>query len=334
MGNVRLSYSDADLNGTIDPSTEIIEEKNYYPFGLEHQGYNNVVVGAENNYQTYNGKELEKELGINWTDYGARRYMADIGRWPVIDNKAEKYYEFSPYNYALNNPIVFVDPDGQKVIWGEGLSAKRKEEIGYLVTQMRMNSEVFNKFFEKLHSSENIYAVGGTEGESQLGFDAVVIPNSKLGDMIGTNKNGVPVWEEGTPGATMDIYFGQLKKDNLKLEDVLAEEFVHLYQQEFYVSEGSFDYEKKPQGANIEYEAKAISGIIKRQAGIPLNNNATGWAERKGIRYSNNPKRLNNYSQDMQNWINLPEIQKTSYANKPININRIPSLLISIITRE
>src|SRR5699024_12069080 len=46
-----LSYSDFNGNGSIDPSTEIIQERNYYPFGLFHEGYNNVVNGRESNYE-------------------------------------------------------------------------------------------------------------------------------------------------------------------------------------------------------------------------------------------------------------------------------------------
>ena len=40
INNVRLSYSDLDGNGAINPSTEILHERNYYPFGLLHRGYN------------------------------------------------------------------------------------------------------------------------------------------------------------------------------------------------------------------------------------------------------------------------------------------------------
>ena len=113
LGNIRLSYLDADDNGTINASTEIIEEDNYYPFGLKQQGYNNVAPVLDRSYKyKYNGKELQEEFGLNWYDYQARNYDPATGRWMNIDPLSEMSRRFSPYTYALDNPVFFVDPDG------------------------------------------------------------------------------------------------------------------------------------------------------------------------------------------------------------------------------
>ncbi|WP_280935178.1 DUF6443 domain-containing protein [Aquimarina sp. 2201CG14-23] len=113
LGNIRLSYLDTNNDGSVN-ATEIREEKNYYPFGLQHKGYNDTVL-SEHPYG-YNGKEEQAELGLNWIDYGARNYDASLGRWMNLDPLAEVYHTDTPYVYVLNNPLSFIDPDGREVV--------------------------------------------------------------------------------------------------------------------------------------------------------------------------------------------------------------------------
>jgi len=103
LGNVRMNYLN---NGS---GIEVLDESNYYPFGLMHIR-SSFSSGMLSYTYRYNGKELQRETGQY--DYGARMYMPDIGRWGVIDPKAELSQRWSAYTYAYNNPIRYVDPDG------------------------------------------------------------------------------------------------------------------------------------------------------------------------------------------------------------------------------
>ncbi|MBF04855.1 MAG: type IV secretion protein Rhs [Flavobacterium sp.] len=124
LGNIRLSYKKdfATTNGVT-----ILNENSYYPFGLRYDNYNNTSNLQPNYKYKYNGKELQDELGLNFYDYGARNYDPAIGRWMNIDPLAENSRRWTPYNYAYNNPMYFVDPDGMQADWFDKKAEKQAQ---------------------------------------------------------------------------------------------------------------------------------------------------------------------------------------------------------------
>ncbi|MCD2257591.1 RHS repeat-associated core domain-containing protein [Psychroserpens luteolus] len=187
----------------------------YYPFGLKHKGYNNVVnsTNIAQKYK-YNGKELNEELGLDWYDYGWRNYDASIGRWMNIDPLAEKYYEFSTYNYVKNNPIYFVDPDGMEIYIHRGRNMN-DEQYEEFKNQVLADLQKLSDNTLEIDENGKVIEIecGGTEtcNEASSVVSKLIYDDSRINIFKSKGKNvtipgkGSDLKEDGTPGKGSDF---------------------------------------------------------------------------------------------------------------------------------
>lgn len=121
LGNVLTTISDEKVghdagNGTIDYyDADIVSASDYYPFGSAMPSR---ATNTSAYRYSFNGKEKDKDgngQSIQY-DYGFRIYDPHLGRFKSVDPQGQKFPNWSPYSFCLNNPIFLIDPDGQEPI--------------------------------------------------------------------------------------------------------------------------------------------------------------------------------------------------------------------------
>ncbi|MDQ0067702.1 DUF6443 domain-containing protein [Chryseobacterium lathyri] len=209
LGNLRLSYTDTNGDGIIQPrqyntSTclptfgclgewkpgEIVETNNYYPFGMLH----NYAATTRNAYQyKYQGQELQEN---GWYSFKWRNYMPDVGRFFNIDPLSEMYAYQSHYNFSENRVI-----DAREI---EGLEAYVLNAQG----DMEVNG---------LSLSHTEYSIGadGTRnietvdlGTFQSSSSASAVSSQNLGGISWGDAARVGVGFVPIVGSGLDIYEG------------------------------------------------------------------------------------------------------------------------------
>lgn len=128
------------------------------PFGETMAEQRNTSEGLYDNPFKFNGKELDQATGLYY--YGARYYNPQWSTWLSVDPLAEQMPKWSPYNYAFNNPLRFIDPDGKRPMdwwrideFGNAILVK-KSEHGLYVNGVEMSSFNFTgnvNAFKQIH---------------------------------------------------------------------------------------------------------------------------------------------------------------------------------------
>nr|WP_320022248.1 DUF6443 domain-containing protein [uncultured Draconibacterium sp.] len=225
LGSTRMVVSYASTGST--PTVE--QETEYYPFGSMFTTGNEGI-----NKYLYNGKELQNEFFENY-DYGARFYDPALGRFMRQDRFSEKYYSLTNYQYAANNPILFIDINGDSIDVS-GLTEGQLETYNSNL-EFLMKSEIFAAYFNALSESEKVYTISAQKGEKGTPSEAGQFFNPK------TNEVGF--------GEGMNAY-------------VMAQEFFHAYQ-----SDGSFYSEDKPKPlSTIETEGDIATIYVMTETGL------------------------------------------------------------------
>ena len=107
LGSVRTTVTRED--------GKVLGYDDYYPFGLTMPGRSSNTTNSNDNYK-FTGHERDEEASLTLDYMMARNYDPMIGRFLQVDPLAAKYPGWSPYNYTLNNPIRYWDPDGRTPI--------------------------------------------------------------------------------------------------------------------------------------------------------------------------------------------------------------------------
>ncbi len=211
------SYYLADHLGStralVDEAGAVTASYDYWPCGKILAS-----SGTDATHFRFTGHERDSESSLDYMI--ARSYAYDVGRFLRPDPMQDEYPGISPYAYAANNPLKYVDPDGRVIKLSSSLSRVETARLqGYLDNLQK--SKTGKLIYDKVHGSDLVFTIGfdenlagGMGGLADIRFDetkTVRDPRTNLVTRASITGGQLSIAEKrilGSPGNTIEGILG------------------------------------------------------------------------------------------------------------------------------
>lgn len=188
-----------DQNGFL---TQVLD---YYPYGSLRvdESYGGTDVSKK-----FTGHELDHETDLTYA--GARYLNSDIGKWisqdPASRDNPNQFLrdpqQFNMYSYARNNPLIFVDPNGEKVeLVARPVISSHDAHMFYLVTPDNPSQVSING----VPQGTEKFSVGAYNRGGFIGVGNKLTPEFGYAGMENPNTDTPYLTGEKTPTASVVI---------------------------------------------------------------------------------------------------------------------------------
>ncbi len=209
-------------------------------------------------------------MGVNCYDYGFRFYDPALGRFTTQDPLAEKYFDYSPYQYAANNPINNIDVNGDSIfIYYNDANGDKQRQLYTQGMEYKGDNEFVTNTVNYLNAMNEVDAgsqVLSTLTGSKNSFDFTNTPSSGGNMTLQLDYKTDAKYKNG--GA--QIHAAALmnpKVDDVQRVEGTAHELFHGYQREMGSNPATVNGEVgaylygRGVASNSKYASPLISGF-------------------------------------------------------------------------
>ena len=238
------SYYLADHLGStrslVDGEGAVTAAYDYWPYGKVLAS-----SGTGTTHFRFTGHERDAESSLDYML--ARSYAYDVGRFLRPDPMQDEYPGISPYAYANNNPLKYVDPDGREIVFASKEDEKRFEVYFANLRKTETGRELYNT---AQNATEKFEFTFDPLSSNQLGLAEIAFDVSPPGATVNALDARV-----SAQGSAVTIDESRISELGEMVEGTIVHELRHLSDalkntRSYYVNsflEAHMDHDDRPQ---------------------------------------------------------------------------------------